>query len=97
MWGAIRKVEDNHQVELSRELDPGFVPVAFAWADGEPLEDVLAASSLPAGDFVRNCKQLLDLLRQVESVAGPDVAATARAARAGIDRSVVSYTGVVEA
>ena len=33
------------------------------------------------GDFVRNCKQLLDLLRQIEDVARPDTAALVRRAR----------------
>jgi superfamily II RNA helicase len=46
------------------------------------------------GDFVRNAKQLLDLLRQLEEVAAPDVAAVARDAQARIRRSVVAYTGV---
>jgi ATP-dependent RNA helicase HelY len=49
---------------------------------------------MAAGDFVRTCKQLLDLLRQVEEVAGPEVSAEARAARAAVDRSVVTYTGL---
>ena len=60
----------------------------------KPLEDVLAASGLAAGDFVRNCKQALDLLRQIEEVADEGVRDTARAARAAVDRSVVSYTGL---
>jgi ATP-dependent RNA helicase HelY len=93
-WTRIRQVEDSRQVELSRELDPGFTPTVFDWAEGKPLEDVLGASGMPAGDFVRNCKQLLDLLRQIEEVAGPEVAGLARAARAAVNRSVVSYTGV---
>jgi hypothetical protein len=43
------------------------------------LDDVLDAAGLAAGDFVRNCKQLLDLLgrrgirTQIESLAGYDV------------------------
>jgi ATP-dependent RNA helicase HelY len=94
LWSEIRRVEDGNQVELCRELDPGFVFVVFDWAEGKPLEDVLAASGLAAGDFVRNCKQLLDLLRQIEEVAGPDVAPTARAANGAVNRSVVAYTGV---
>ena len=77
-----------------RGLDPGFVGTAFEWAEGKPLDDVLAASGLPAGDFVRNCKQLLDLLRQIEDAAGPEVAPMARAARETVNRGVVSYTGV---
>jgi ATP-dependent RNA helicase HelY len=94
IWADIRRVEDGNQVELCRELDPGFVPTVFDWAEGKPLEDVLAVSGLQAGDFVRNCKQLLDLLRQIEEVARPDVAPLARAAHGAVNRSVVAYTGV---
>jgi len=62
--------------------------------NGKPLDDLLRATGLPAGDFVRNCKQLLDLLRQIEEVAPPEVAPTARAAYHAVNRGVVSYTGV---
>jgi ATP-dependent RNA helicase HelY len=93
-WADIRMIEDGHQVELCRELDPGFTPTVFEWAEGKPLEDVLAVSGLAAGDFVRNCKQLLDLLRQTEAVSGPVLAAAAAAAHAAVNRSVVAYTGV---
>jgi ATP-dependent RNA helicase HelY len=94
IWRRIREVEDSHQVELSRELDPGFVPTVFDWAEGKPLEDVLATAGLQPGDFVRNCKQLLDLLRQVEGVAPSEVSSTARVAVEAVNRGVVSYTGV---
>jgi ATP-dependent RNA helicase HelY len=94
VWAEIRRIEDAHQVELCRELDPGFVPTVFDWAEGKPLEDVLAASGMAAGDFVRSCKQLLDLLRQIESVAEPALAANAAAAYRAVNRSVVSYTGI---
>lgn len=93
-WSRVRKVEDSHQVELCRELDAGFCATVFGWAEGKALEDVLGDSGLPAGDFVRNCKQLLDLLRQIEEVAEPDLARVARAAHAAVNRGVVSYTGV---
>jgi ATP-dependent RNA helicase HelY len=94
LWADVRRLEDARQVELSRELDPGFMSTVFAWAEGKPLEDVLAVSGLVAGDFVRSCKQLLDLLRQVEAVAGPGLARTAAAAHMAVNRSVVSYTGM---
>jgi ATP-dependent RNA helicase HelY len=94
IWSQVRQTEDAHQVELVRELDPGFVATLFDWAEGKPLQDVLGASALSPGDFVRNCKQVLDLLRQIEEVAGPEVAATARAAHDAVNRGVVSYTGL---
>jgi len=46
------------------------------------------------GDFVRNCKQLLDLLRQIGEVAPHATADVVRAAAEAVNRGVVSYTGV---
>jgi superfamily II RNA helicase len=46
------------------------------------------------GDFVRNCKQLIDLLRQIEDVSEAATASGARAAREAVARGVVGYTGV---
>jgi hypothetical protein len=46
------------------------------------------------GDFVRNCKQLLDLLRQIGEVAEGEAATVVRLARESVNRGVVSYTGV---
>ena len=94
LWTRVRQVEEAHQVELSRELDPGFAGTAFAWAEGKPLEGVLTTSGLQAGDFVRSCKQLLDLLRQIEGVADPGSAPLVREAHDSVNRSVVSYTGL---
>ena len=90
----VRRVEEANQVALTRDLDPGFTSTVFAWAEGKPLQDVLAEAQLAAGDFVRNCKQLLDLLRQLEEVAPAPVAGTVRAAQAAVRHSVVAYTGV---
>jgi ATP-dependent RNA helicase HelY len=68
IWARIRRAEDAHHVELCRELEDGFAPAISRWAAGEALEDVLRDTDLAPGDFVRNCKQLLDLLRQIEEV-----------------------------
>ncbi|HEX2266680.1 MAG TPA: DEAD/DEAH box helicase [Actinomycetota bacterium] len=94
LWRRVRRAEDAQQVELCRELDAGFLSTVFEWAEGKSLDDVLDAAGLAAGDFVRNCKQLLDLLRQIEEAADPEVRSIARAAHDAINRSVVSYTGV---
>jgi ATP-dependent RNA helicase HelY len=93
-YRRIRRTEEEHQVELSRSLDPGFASPVFHWAEGKPLEDVLDETEMAPGDFVRNCKQLVDLLRQVEEVADPPTAAAFRQARDGVLHGVVAYTGV---
>jgi ATP-dependent RNA helicase HelY len=94
IWQRIRRTEDAHAVQLSRELDAGFATPVFHWAEGKPLEDVLAETDMAPGDFVRNCKQLVDLLRQIEEVAGDPTSGLMRMARASVLRGVVAYTGV---
>jgi ATP-dependent RNA helicase HelY len=94
VWRAIRAAEDRHHVELCRELEDGFASPIHRWARGEPLEDVLRETGMSPGDFVRNCKQLLDLLRQIQDVAPEKASAIVRAAREAVNRGVVAYTGV---
>ncbi len=94
IWARVRRAEDLHQVELCRELDEGFAVPVFRWAEGRSLEEVLRETTLAPGDFVRTCKQLLDLLRQIGEVATPATAASARRAAAAVNRGVVAYTGV---
>ncbi|HXW33413.1 MAG TPA: DEAD/DEAH box helicase [Acidimicrobiales bacterium] len=65
--------EEEHAARLARTRSPdrGFCDAARRWARGDRLEVVLERSELAPGDFVRNTKQLTDLLRQLEIVA-PD-------------------------
>ena len=93
-WTRIRSVEDRHQVELSRELEDGFATPIHRWASGEPLDLVLRETGMSPGDFVRTCKQLLDLLRQIEDVAAPATAEGFGRAVVAVNRGVVAYTGV---
>jgi ATP-dependent RNA helicase HelY len=94
IWGRVRRSEDEHHVELSRELDPGFATPVFHWAEGKHLDAVLAETGMAPGDFVRNAKQLLDLMRQIAEVAGASVSSGVRAAVDAVNRGVVAYTGV---
>jgi ATP-dependent RNA helicase HelY len=94
IWLRVRRSEDEHHVELSRELDPGLATPIFHWAEGKHLDAVLAETGMAPGDFVRNAKQLLDLLRQIAEVAGAESAWRVRAAIDAVNRGVVAYTGV---
>jgi ATP-dependent RNA helicase HelY len=94
IYGRVRRAEDAHHVELCRELEDGFAATVHRWASGEALEDVLRDAGLAPGDFVRTCKQLLDLLRQIEEVAQDGQAEIVRRAHGAVNRGVVAYTGV---
>jgi ATP-dependent RNA helicase HelY len=80
----------------TRRPDPGFFALAHAWTTGERLDEVLADDELSGGDFVRNTKQLLDLLRQVaDAAASPATAAAARSAADTMFRGVVAASSAV--
>jgi ATP-dependent RNA helicase HelY len=97
----LRADENRHRIAPSREPDEGFVAAVYRWATTGDLAAALAASDaagtgapLSAGDFVRWCRQVLDLLDQVRN-AGPDPALRAAAKRAvdDIRRGVVAVDG----
>jgi len=94
-----QEVHAHEQAEgltLTLPLDPGFADLAYRWARGDPLEEVLATDDITPGDFVRVTKQLIDLLRQVALVADdPEVQATARQAVDACQRGVVAYSSLL--
>jgi ATP-dependent RNA helicase HelY len=94
----LRADEHRHRITLSREPDDGFVAAIYRWASSGDLVTALAASDnegngspLSPGDFVRWCRQVLDLLDQVRNAAPqPVLRATAKRAIDAIRRGVVA-------
>ena len=71
--------------------------LAHAWAAGDGLAAVLEDEELSGGDFVRNVKQLIDLLRGIADVAPvPATAARARQAADALHRGVVTASSALE-
>ncbi len=64
--------------------ESGFVPEAHGWVLGAGLDVVMGESHLSGGEFVRNMRQLIDLLRQIAAAASER--STRRAARESIER-----------
>lgn len=101
---ALVATEDLRQLLSERErarrlptTDPlagGLCLTVLAWARGGVLERVLVDTDLAAGDFVRWCKQTIDLLDQIADVAVEDLAATARDASRSMLRGIVAYSSV---
>jgi ATP-dependent RNA helicase HelY len=97
-WADIHADERRHQVSASREPDVGFVAAIHRWATTGDLSSALAASDtagngspLSAGDFVRWCRQVIDLLDQVRNAAPtPALRTTAKRAIGDIRRGVVA-------
>jgi ATP-dependent RNA helicase HelY len=98
LWAEIESDEAAHGLALTREPDAGFAWPMYRWARGEPLARVLASghnldTDMPAGDFVRWARQVLDLLGQLAdtSTASAGVRAAARSAIGSVNRGVLAY------
>ena len=95
---ALRVDEQRHRITPSREPDDGFVDAVYRWASTGDLSAALAAaeesgsgSVLSAGDFVRWCRQVLDLLDQVRNTAPePELRTSAKRAIDAVRRGVVA-------
>jgi ATP-dependent RNA helicase HelY len=94
----LRTDEQRHRIAPSRELDEGFVTAVYRWATTGDLAAALDASDigrtgspLSAGDFVRWCRQVLDLADQVRNAApSAELRAAAKRAINDIRRGVVA-------
>ena len=98
LWAEIRGDEQRIRIAHSREPDDGFVAAVHRWATTGDLASALEASDIngngsvmSAGDFVRWCRQVLDLLDQVRNAApAPALRATAKHAINDVRRGVVA-------
>ncbi len=97
LWAELDALERQNKLDFLRQPDLGFAWIAYRWAEGDDLDDVLSASELAAGDFVRWMKQLLDLAGQVADAAGDTpLRATARDVVRLLRRGVVAYSALAE-
>ncbi|WP_129788833.1 DEAD/DEAH box helicase [Promicromonospora panici] len=95
VWSEVDDLEEAHGIEATGPLDLGLVGAMHRWASGKGLDSVLRGSDLAAGDFVRWCKQVVDVLDQLGGAAPSDkLRTTARKAQDAVLRGVVAYSSL---
>ena len=75
---GLRADERKVGLRRTRRPDGGLARSVVAWASGGTLDRVLRDAEVAPGDFVRNVRQIIDLVRQVGQVA-PEAATRANA------------------
>src|SRR5438876_466345 len=91
-WSAASGAARSHWPASST----GFFAAAYSWAAGDDLGDVIADEEMSGGDFVRNVKQVIDLLGQIRAVATqPGTAEAAGEAADRLFRGVVAASSTV--
>ncbi|HUP85491.1 MAG TPA: DEAD/DEAH box helicase [Acidimicrobiales bacterium] len=88
--------EEEAGLPMTRPPEPGFIGAAYAWATGADLAHTIEEEEITGGDFVRNVKQLIDLLRQMGDAAEePTTARACKNAADAVFRGVVAASSVV--
>ncbi len=90
--GRLAQAEDAAAVTAPRPPADGFAGAVYDWAHGGELDEILAEDE-DAGDFVRNCRQVIDLLRQLGD-AFDDLRPISTKAIYSVDRGVVAAGGI---
>lgn len=86
----INRAENDAHAPTTPPLEYGIMSAMYWWAMGDDLATAVLSADLAAGDWVRWCRQVIDALSQVASVAPSPLRATAQEAADSIRRSVVS-------
>ncbi|MDG4860824.1 DEAD/DEAH box helicase [Streptomyces sp. T-3] len=102
IWGRLDALEEEFKINQAegvgqREPDLGFAWAAYMWASDKSLDEVLREAEMPAGDFVRWCKQVIDVLGQISAAAPKEGSTVGKNARKAVDallRGVVAYSSV---
>jgi ATP-dependent RNA helicase HelY len=95
VWSEVTDLEEQHRLEATGPLDLGLVGPVHRWASGKSLDAVLRGTDIAAGDFVRWCKQVVDVLDQLAQAAPrPALRSAARKAQEGVLRGVVAYSSL---
>lgn len=90
IWSDLEDAESERALPTTGMPDAGIAWAVHRWASGVRLEEVLRGTELAAGDFVRRCKQVVDLLGQLTDAGDPALQKVARKATDGVLRGVVA-------
>ena len=91
----IERIEVGFGIQPNTPPDPGFAKVVFDWVSGRTLSEALT-KELTGGEFVRNIRLSVDLLKQISNVAAPETAKLSLRTVELMERGVVSLGGEFE-
>lgn len=92
LWYNLELGAKHYKLKRSAELD---LTVAYAinrWVNGKSLDSVLFESDMLVGDFIRLCKQIIDLLEQIARAAEGKLRDTAIDSIDLMKRGIVAYS-----
>lgn len=84
----LQAAESRYGITPTSAPDPAISAIVHRWAQGLHLAAALEGNDLPPGDFVRHCRQVIDLLDQL--TADPELGHIARESIRAVRRGLVA-------
>lgn len=92
LWENLENLAKKHKLPRSSKLEMDLSYPIHRWATGAKLDLVLESADLLPGDFIRWCKQIIDLLEQLAKASEGPISAKARDAVDLVKRGIVAYS-----
>ncbi len=92
LWDDLENLSKKHKLPRSSKLEMDLSYPIHRWATGAKLDLVLESADLLPGDFIRWCKQIIDLLEQLAKASEGPISAKARDAVDLVKRGIVAYS-----
>jgi ATP-dependent RNA helicase HelY len=91
IWDHLEALGREYKLRQTEPVDPRLSFAIHRWANGARLDSVLQESDQLVGDFIRWCKQIIDLLNQIAQTDWSR-AEVAREAIDRVKRGIVAYS-----
>jgi len=92
LWDDLENLARKHKLQHSSKLEMDLSSPIHRWATGAKLDLVLESADLLPGDFIRWCKQIIDLLEQLAKASDGPISSKARDAVDLVKRGIVAYS-----
>jgi ATP-dependent RNA helicase HelY len=92
LWEDLEFLSKKHKLPRSSKSELDLCYPIFRWATGAKLDLVLDSADLLPGDFIRWCKQIIDLLEQISRAGTGAISANAKDAIDKVRRGIVAYS-----
>ena len=92
LWDDLENLAKKHKLPRSSKLEMDLSYPIHRWATGAKLDLVLESADLLPGDFIRWCKQIIDLLEQLAKASEGPISSKARDAVDLVKRGIVAYS-----
>jgi ATP-dependent RNA helicase HelY len=92
LWDELESLSKKYKLPRSSRLEMDLSYPIHRWATGAKLDIVLESADLLPGDFIRWCKQIIDLLEQLAKASEGPISSKARDAVDLVKRGIVAYS-----